>query len=137
MYPPANTGAISADNSGGCASLTRNGEAGGEYPDAGTDCGGNTPEVEATVILGLTGVAGSGNGGPVTTGNACLGLGGTLKRNKLPFASLLEQCTPIRSQGGEFINVITPQILGGGEDNRKRRKIYITEANLCNQFQCS
>jgi hypothetical protein len=81
MYLPATTGAISADNSGGCGSLIRNGEAGGEYPDEGTGCSGNIPEVEATVIFGLTGVAGSGNGGTGITGNVCLGLGGTLKRN--------------------------------------------------------
>jgi hypothetical protein len=81
MYLPATRGAISEDNSGGCGSLIRNGEAGGEYPDADIDCGGNTPEVVSTVTLGLTGVAGRGNRGPGTIGNACLGLGGTLKRN--------------------------------------------------------
>jgi hypothetical protein len=57
----------------------RNGEAGEEYPVEGTDCGGNIPEAVATVILGLTGAAGNGNEGPDTTGNACLGLGGTFK----------------------------------------------------------
>jgi hypothetical protein len=81
MHLPATRGAISADNSGGCGSLIRNGEAGGEYPDAVTGCGGNAPEVVSTVTLGLAGVAGSGNKGPGTIGNASLGLSGTLKRN--------------------------------------------------------
>jgi len=56
----------------------RNGDTGGEYPDAGIDCGGNIPEAVATIIFGLTGTVGNGNVGPVTTGSACLGLGGTL-----------------------------------------------------------
>lgn len=81
-HPPAATGGTSAGNSGSCGSLMRNGEAGGEYPDAGTDCGGNIPEALATVILGLTGAVGNGNGGPDITGNACLGLGGTFKKIK-------------------------------------------------------
>lgn len=76
MHIPAAIGTISAGNSGSCGSLTRSGEAGGEYPEPGADSAGNIPEVVATIILGLTG-AGSGNGGPGTAGNACLGLGGT------------------------------------------------------------
>jgi hypothetical protein len=59
----------------------RNGEAGGEYLEAGTGRGENIPEVVATVIFGFTGVVGSGNTGPDTTGNVFRGLGGTLKRN--------------------------------------------------------
>lgn len=81
MHSPATTGTTSVGSSGGCGSLIRNGEAGGEYPGAGAGSAGNIPEVVATIILGLTGVAGSGNGGPGTTGNVCLGLGGTFKRN--------------------------------------------------------
>lgn len=67
MHIPAAIGTISAGNSGSCGSLTRSGEAGGEYPEPGADSAGNIPEVVATIILGLTGAA----------GNACLGLGGT------------------------------------------------------------
>lgn len=91
MYLPATRGTISADSNGGCGSLIRNGEAAGEYPDAGTGCGGNAPEVVSTVIIGLAGVAGSGNKGPGTIGNACLGLGGTLKKS-------IDNCRIIRTQ---------------------------------------
>lgn len=80
-HPPAATGGTSAGNSGSCGSLMRNGDTGGEYPDAGTDCGGNIPEAVATVIFGLTATVGNGNIGPVTTGSACLGLGGTFKQS--------------------------------------------------------
>jgi hypothetical protein len=81
MHTPATIGTTSAGSSGGCGSVIMNGEAGGEYPKAGADSAGNIAEVVATIILGLTDAAGSGNGGPGTTGNVCLGLGGTFKRN--------------------------------------------------------
>lgn len=80
MHIPASTGITSVGSSGSCGSLIMNGEAGGEYPEAGAASVGNIPEVVATIIVG---VAGTGNGVPDTTGNVCLWFGETLQKIKL------------------------------------------------------